>query len=180
MFYVQPVGSRSMGHVREEASANNKWSWDAECSMEMAALHAATLDPDMSYTQHRDAFSELKVRIGSAKAGKAKFPVHVRRRSECEADTIEMSGKEYLIELRQHTQKPRFGRNTETQRVARLYYFEPDSIPDQLHGLHLATKDARFADVAQNGSIVTADTRAWHWRQSQIGKGEDRNEVTTS
>ncbi|UKA57511.1 hypothetical protein [Arthrobacter sp. FW306-2-2C-D06B] len=130
--------------------------------LEMAAFHDNRLDPQLSESEHRDAFARMKKLIIKAKKGCLEF-------SGASPDAKVMERAEFVIELRPMPErKLRFGQPHLPARLVRLYCAEPRIVEDTILGLHLGTKpNAEDILREQNVSIDTAVQRAHDWEMLQ-------------
>ncbi|MDT0169567.1 hypothetical protein [Pseudarthrobacter sp. BRE9] len=140
-------------------------SFDLSCTelrAEMERFHANVLDPQLSETEHRDAFARLKALMRKARKGQLEF-------SEPFPDAKVMERAEFVIELRPQPERlVRFGQPQLPARLVRLYCAEPSALEATILGLHLGTKpNGEDVDQEQNDSIDTAATRAHNWEMSQ-------------
>lgn len=173
---VQPTGKLSRKNAYGATEPNNRWGGHTEFVVELNAFKAAKLDDEMSEAAQRMAYSAISNLMTRGELGMLQFRHEKRCHPDAidEADSINMRGCEYMIELRQPhrtVQRPKFGKPA---RVMRLYYFEPDVSYLDLCGLHIASKPASEADIheEQDDSISHAATRAMHWFHAKLeGKG---------
>jgi hypothetical protein len=153
---VRPTGQRSYSALKPGSSpANNVWMDDEveKFKAELDAMHRGKLDTTLTRPQHLDAIGALRVLRRTAARGQLKvgddntYPARRIKRVN------------YLLELR-----PALGRGTPPPRLFRLYYAEPNMVPDGLLPLALATKPrGKDIDDEQDDAIDEAEGRSKTW-----------------
>lgn len=169
---AQPIGCRCTCNIGSERDSDDVNCWDLsqhDLAQEMEAFHGNHLDPQLSETEHRDAFARLKSLIIKARQGRLEF-------SGASPDAKVMERAQFVIELRPMPERTmRFGQPHLPARLVRLYCAEPRIVENTILGLHLGTKpNAGDLLREQNASIDTAAQRAHDWEMSQYTQQTSR------
>lgn len=153
---VRPTGHRSYSALRHGATpAENVWLDDevAKFKMELDSMERGELDRSLSRPQHLDAIGAFR----SLRRKAARGQLEVGDNNSYPARRIKRV--DYLLELR-----PALGTGTPPPRLFRLYYAEPNSVPDALLPLAVATKPrGKDVDEEQDEAIDEAEARSKSW-----------------
>lgn len=150
----RPVGERCV-HARIHHDGRSDNFWDdsiEEFTAEWDALRQNTLDPKLTWSEHRDYFAQLEILREKALVGN--IAMGHRGEGNVLRDTI--------LELKPRlSSRPVFGRKA---RLLRLYFAEPANIQRCLLSLHLAAKeDDRSGLDEQDDAIGIALGRVREW-----------------
>lgn len=153
---VRPTGHRSYSALKPGSTpAANVWLDDdvEKFKAEFDAMHRGELDRTLSRPQHLDAIGVLRSLRRKAERGQLRvgddntFPARRLKRVD------------FLLELR-----PALGTGNPAPRLFRLYYAEPNTVPDALLPLAVATKPrGKDVDEEQDDAIDEAEARSKTW-----------------